>query len=248
MSVGGENLNIKLIAYTPSPEKIVAAASKLCYSNANIETLLEDLNEKKIESFISQLYQMGHESPMEHASFTFGIEGVSRSFLSQITRHRLASYSVQSQRYVKFDDNSELIIPDEIYNNEDALKIFSKCTNNSLNSYLEITNILKSKYISDGIPDKEATKKAIENARAVLPMSSSTKMIVTMNARSLLNFFKLRCCNRAQEEIRQVADEMLKLVRSVAPSIFKYAGPSCLYGECSEGKMSCGRPRYDLKF
>lgn len=241
-------MKVKLITYTPEPEKIIAAAAKLCYSSSDINTLLDGLTDDKISSFVEMLTAIGHESPIEHITFTFGIEGVSRSLLAQITRHRIASFSVQSQRYVE-EKNFEFITPPEIEAIPQATKIFNEQMKSAIDSYNKLADILKekhyNKFISQGMKEKsaklKASKKAIEDARFVLPNACATKMIVTMNARSLQNFFKLRCCNRAQWEIKAVADEMLKLCYEVAPTLFKNAGPSCVNGFCSEGKMSCGR-------
>lgn len=241
-------MKVELITYTPDPEKIIAAAAKLCYSSSDIDTLLDGLTEEKTLRFVEMLTNIGHESPIEHVSFTFGIEGVSRSLLAQITRHRIASFSVQSQRYVE-EKNFEFVIPPEIANDVEAIEIYNKQMQSSIDSYNKIADILKEKhyntFIAQGINEKDArlkaSKKAIEDARFVLPNASTTKIIITMNARSLLNFFKLRCCNRAQWEIKSVADEMLRLCYRVAPTLFKNAGPSCVMGSCSEGKMSCGR-------
>ena len=201
--------SVKLLEYTPNPERTVALAAKLCYSDATIENLQEGLDKGDVNKFIERLRSFGHASPFEHASFTFGIEGVSRSLLAQITRHRIASYSVKSQRYVaanKGEDTFNYVIPQAIEElGEDKIE------------------------------------KSNEDARFVLPNAAETKMVVTMNARSLMNFFNLRCCNRAQWEIREVAWQMLALVLEVAPSIFGNCGASCVAGPCSEGKMSCGK-------
>ena len=104
---------VTLIAHTNDPEKTIAAAAKLCYSDAHIETLLDGLTPEKTAAFLQKLNDFGHASPIEHASFTFGIEGVSRTFLAQVTRHRIASFSVQSQRYVRLED-FRYVIPPEI--------------------------------------------------------------------------------------------------------------------------------------
>ena len=241
-------LNVSLLAYTPQPEYTVAQAAKLCYSSATIEKVGENLTDKKVESFIEMLSEIGHDSPFEHASFTFGIEGISRVLLAQITRHRIASYSVQSQRYVNLEGFS-YIIPPEIQNDESAFCEFQLAMKEAEMHYISISAILKNKHkaalIAEGIEekaaDKAAEKLANEDARFVLPNSCETKMICTFNARSLQNFFRERCCNRAQWEIRELACEMLRLVLEVAPNLFKNSGPSCIAGTCTEGKMSCGK-------
>lgn len=243
-------MKVKLIAHTPEPEKVVAAAAKLCYSNTDIESLLDGLTPEKTTAFIQRLSSMGHESPIEHASFTFAIEGVSRSLLAQITRHRIGSYSVQSQRYVRLD-NFEYTTPAEILDCEEAADIMASAMSAAGQYYEQLAAILKEKHISrlmaDGISEKEAAKKAekmaIEDARCVLPNACTTKMIVTMNARSLRNFFRHRCCNRAQREIRELAEEMLRQVKEVAPTLFANDGPPCLIGPCPEGAMSCGKAK-----
>ena len=239
---------VTLLGHTPEPEKIVAAAAKLCYSAQTVEGLMDGLTPEKTEGFLKMLVSMGHESPVEHASFTFAIEGVSRSFLAQITRHRIASYSVQSQRYVRLSP-FEYVTPDAVKQDPEALAAYEAAMQAAADSYEKISDILKEKYaaefIANGMPEKTARSKAekiaIEDARFVLPNACETKMVVTMNARSLYNFFAHRCCTRAQWEIREVADQMLMLVKEVAPILFAHAGPPCVKGPCPEGKMSCGR-------
>lgn len=239
---------VTLLAHTPDCEKIVAAAAKLCYSSATIEDLSNGLTDEKITSFVDMLSNLGHESPIEHVSFTFGIEGVSRALLAQITRHRIASYSVKSQRYVT-EGCFEYVTPPEISDNPEALALFKETMQRDQEAYDKLAAVLKEKhiktYLDEGKDQKTAErmaeKKAIEDARFVLPNACETKMVVTMNARSLMNFFHHRCCTRAQWEIREVADMMLSLVKEVAPSLFKKAGPSCVRGACPEGKMTCGK-------
>lgn len=241
-------MKVQLLAYTPEPEKVVAAAAKLCYSNAAIDDLLAGLTPEKSREFVEMLATMGHESPTEHVSFTFAIEGVSRALLAQITRHRIASYSVQSQRYVKLEHFTH-VLPPEIEADAEARAAFEEAMEAEGEHYRKITRILKEKhlktFLAQGMEEKAAAraaeKKAIEDARFVLPNACDTKMIVTMNARSLNNFFHHRCCNRAQWEIHELADRMLKLCLGVAPSLFARSGPSCVAGPCPEGKMSCGR-------
>lgn len=241
-------MKVSLIQYTPEPEKLIAASAKLCYSESGCENIMDGLDKDKTISFVKMLAELGHESPIEHVSFTFAIEGVSRSLLAQITRHRHASFSVQSQRYVK-QNNFIYITPPAVASDNSINEIFVKSMNDSFESYNKIADMLERKYIdeniSSGMSEKQAKskaeKKAIEDARYVLPNACETKMVMTMNARSLYNFFKLRCCNRAQWEIRELATEMYKLCYRVAPTLFSAAGPSCCSGSCSEGKMTCGQ-------
>ena len=241
-------MQVKLLAYTPEPEKTVACAAKLCYAAADIDTVYEGLTEEKTASFLEMLQSIGHESPIEHASFTFGIEGVARSLLAQITRHRIASFSVQSQRYVR-EDGFEFVLPPEIAKIPEAKEEFLRAMEEDAQHYQRLTELLKERHkqelLAAGETEKAASRKAekqaIEDARFVLPNACTTKMICTMNARSLLNFFSHRCCNRAQWEIRELATQMLKEVRQAAPHLFGQAGPPCLRGNCPEGKMSCGK-------
>lgn len=241
-------MKVTLIAHTPDPEKTVAAAAKLCYSPSTIDTVMEGLTPEKTESFLRMLGDLGHESPLEHASFTFGLEGVSRAFLAQITRHRIASYSVQSQRYVK-ESCFEYVLPPQIETVPEAREEFLRAMENAQASYEKIAAILteqrKVENLRKGMEEKAAAraaeKTAIEDARFVLPNACDTKMMVTINARSLHNFFRHRCCNRAQWEIRDCARQMLELVLEVAPTLFAHAGPPCANGVCPEGKMSCGQ-------
>ncbi|MBR5222850.1 MAG: FAD-dependent thymidylate synthase [Clostridia bacterium] len=239
--------NVYLLTYTPNPEHSIAAAAKLCYSSSSISDLRNNLTDEKAAQFVEMLSEIGHESPIEHASFTFGIEGVSRALLAQITRHRMASFSVKSQRYVR-EGAFEYVTPPEIENIPEAKKIYDEIMAEDQKRYDALAEILKQQHIktflAEGKDEKTANrlaeKKAIEDARFVLPNACETQMVLTMNARSLMNFFRHRCCNRAQWEIKDVADQMLALVLKVAPNLFKNAGPACVSGPCPEGKMTCG--------
>ena len=241
-------MKVQLIAHTPDPERVIAAAAKLCYSASPATEIMDNLSSEQIERFLDMLAGLGHDSPTEHVTFTFAIEGVSRSLLAQITRHRMASFSVKSQRYVR-EGSFEYVTPPEIAADPEALAIYEEIMTEDQKRYDRLTEILKEKHIktflAEGKDEKTAErmaeKKAIEDARFVLPNSCETQMVMTMNARSLHNFFKIRCCKRAQWEIQDIANQMLELVCNVAPNLFKNAGPSCLNGKCSEGKMSCGK-------
>ena len=240
-------LNVKLIACTPDPEKTIAAAAKICYSSSDAETIMEGLTPEKTEGFLDMLTEIGHASPIEHASFTFAIEGVSRSLLAQITRHRIASYSVQSQRYVR-SDSFEYVTPPEIAAIPEAAEEYRLAMEEDQRHYESLTALLLSKhkaaFLAEGKDEKTATrlaeKKAIEDARFVLPNACTTKIMMTMNARSLYNFFRHRCCNRAQWEIRELAEKMLACCIEASPDLFRRAGPPCVSGGCTEGKMTCG--------
>ena len=236
---------VKLLTYTPEPDKLVAAAAKLCYSDAHIETIMDGLTPEKTDAFLKKLSSMGHQSPTEHAYFTFGIEGVSRTLLAQITRHRIASFSVQSQRYVRLDD-FRYVIPPAIENDPEAKATFIEAMNRDAENYLKEVERLEAIHtkvlMENGASEKDAkrmaSKFANEDARFLLPNACETKMVVTMNARSLHNFFAMRCCNRAQWEIHELADRMLVECKKVAPNLFLDAGPKCMFSSCQEGPMS----------
>ena len=244
---------VYLLGHTPYPEHCVASAAKLCNSSSNIADLRNNFTDEKAAEFVEMLSEIGHESPIEHASFTFGIEGVSRALLAQITRHRMASFSVKSQRYVR-EGSFEYVTPPEIEAIPEAKAIYDEIMAEDQRRYDALAAVLKEKhiktFIAEGKDEKTATrmaeKKAIEDARFVLPNACETQMVMTMNARSLMNFFRHRCCNRAQWEIKDVADQMLALVLQVAPNLFKNAGPACVSGPCPEGKMTCGH-RKEIK-
>ncbi len=240
-------MQVNLISHTPNPESVVAAAARLCYSNTPVAQLMEQMSDAESKRLVRMLADIGHESPMEHAVFTFTIEGVSRTMMAQITRHRMATFSVQSQRYVQLN-NFEYITPPEIASDETSQQLFERAMQKQAEIYEELAQDLAKTHeetlIKSGVDEKtahtKAQKMAIEDARFVLPNACATRMMVSMNARSLMNFFALRCCNRAQWEIREVAQEMLRLAYGVAPALFEHAGPACVSGKCTEGKMSCG--------
>ncbi len=247
---GVNNMKVTLVSYTPNPEKLIASAAKMCYSPSNVQELMDNLTPEKVDKFVAMLQGLGHQSPFEHASFSFAIEGVSRSLLAQITRHRIASFSVKSQRYVR-EGSFEFVIPPEIEAIPDAKAIYLGIMAKEQKAYDDLTEILfnkhKASFLEEGNDDKAASskaeKKAIEDARYVLPNACETKMMVTMNVRQLYHFFSLRGCNRAQWEIRHLAEEMFSLCYKVSPLLFEKAGPSCVYGTCKEGKMSCGQAK-----
>lgn len=234
-----KKLNVRLLRYTPDPEQIIAGAAKLCYSATEIDSLMEKQTPEKARSFVEKLRDMGHESPIEHVVYTFGIEGVSRVLTHQLVRHRIASYSQQSQRYVgehSEKNNTEcfdFIVPPSV-KQAGLGDRFVEMIGTMQEFYDELSNLLRERIGLEG----EANN---QDARYVLPNATETKIIATMNARELLHFLRVRTCNRAQWEIRGLAKEMYKLVLPTAPSLFKYAGPSCISRqECEEGKMGCG--------
>lgn len=235
-------MNVKMLTHTPNPEAVIASAARLCYSNASIDDLmLKSEDEDKTREYIDMLMSLGHESPIEHVTFTFGIEGISRACSHQLVRHRIASYSQKSQRYVN-ETQFEYVTPEAIANDPISKDIYDETMELLQGRYDFIRAGLIQKYVKDGMDEKVAEKKANEDARMVLPNACCTSIIVTMNVRSLFNFFKHRCCNRAQWEIRAVANEMHRQCMEIAQNIFKYAGPECITkGKCPEGKMTCGK-------
>jgi len=239
-------MKVTLLNYTPHPEATIATAAKLCYSNKSIHDLTLKASDDDAAEFIDRLMSLGHESPIEHVTFTFGIEGISRSCSHQLVRHRIASYSQKSQRYVN-EAQFEYVTPEAIEEDPMTEAVYDETMQIIQERYDAIREVLISRYVKRGMDKKDAEKKANEDARMVLPNACCTSIIVTMNVRSLFNFFKHRCCNRAQWEIREMADEMYKLCYAVAPNIFKYAGPGCVTGRCTEGKMSCGKTAEMIK-
>lgn len=212
-------MKVELIRHTPAPEELCGEAAAIC-------TAYDDYG-KALRGALSS----GHESVIEHAAFTFRIEGVSRALLAQITRHRLASFSAESQRYVPMDE-MPVVVPPSIAENEMVLKTY--------NGLMDQIKMFYKAAVALGIPP--------EDARYITPQAAETKIIVTMNARELLHFFELRCCNRAQWEIRALADTMLALCREAAPELFRRAGCACMKNlPCPEGKRSCGHPRASHK-
>ena len=225
-------LNVVLLRHTPEPEEVVAMAAKLCYSPAGVEELKEKIEAKDQAAFVEKLATIGHLSPIEHVSFTFGIEGISRACSHQLVRHRVASYSQQSQRYVR-EEQFDYVIPPSIKHDPAFVKEFERCMDEAQANYTKVLKRLEELGYKG-----EAGQ---QDARYLLPNAAETKIVVTMNARELLHFFRVRCCNRAQWEIREMAGQMLALVKKAAPTIFGKAGPGCLYASCPEGKMTCGK-------
>lgn len=216
---------VKLLSYTKEPEQVVAAAIRQCYASVGAKELKQKIDKPTRERLINQVLASGHTSTLEHASFTFGVEGVSRVTEIQLVRHRVGTaYSIQSGRYVKRGD-AKFVIPTSIKNNKIIYKKYKKILKDVQNLYNEMTDL--------GIK--------AEDARYLQPQSLQTKIVVTFNARALLHFLELRCCRRAQWEIQIMANLMLKTVKKVAPTIFASAGATCTTQKiCWEGKMSCG--------
>ncbi len=215
----------RLIQHTHEPERTIAAAARLCYSTQDAMTLFDGLTHDDTSRLIRLLVNSGHMSALEHASFTFAIAGISRACSHQLVRNRLASYSQQSQRYVDLSTKAAFIVPSTIANSPLA---------DDAQALIDAGRALYGRLIDEGVP--------AEDARYLLPQAVETKIVVTMNARELVHFFRLRCCRRAQWEIRRLALMMLRDSLSVAPVVFETAGPSCLHGACSEGTFGCGQP------
>jgi thymidylate synthase (FAD) len=227
------HLKVILVSHTPDPEKAISAAARLCYSPADIEQVISDAGKDNQSAFLEKLIAVGHLSPVEHASFTFAVEGISRACSHQLVRHRLASYSQQSQRYVGEEEGFAYVIPPAIMEDKELRAHFTGLMEEAGRSYKFIVERLREKGCS--------IESAREDARFVLPNAAETKIIITMNARELLHFFSIRLCNRAQWEIREMAYLMLKLARPLAPALFHNGGPPCLKGKCPEGSRTCGK-------
>lgn len=219
-------MDVTLLYHTPEPERAVATAARLCYAPVGGRELMESLTDEKIRKVLTTIMASGHFSTLEHASYTFAVEGVSRALTHQLVRHRLASFNQQSQRYVKFKEEPPIVRPASVDTNPEATQAFDEAIEACWQAY--------DKLVQAGVP--------AEDARYVLPNACETKIVVTMNIRELMHFFSNRCCNRAQWEIRELAWKMLELVRPTAPFIFRTAGPGCMRGACPEGKMCCGNP------
>lgn len=221
-------MNVYLIGRTEPGDVAVALGARICTSKKGLGEAWDDAIWGDNERIIRNVVNMGHESVLEHMNFTFGIEGVSRVLLAQLTRQRIASFSVQNQRYT--GANLDLVIPD------------SMATAGLLDEVVEAKKAVRKLYekaVSLGVPE--------EDARYFTLQAGKTQLVMTMNARELRHFFSLRCCNRAQWEIRELADRMLRICREEAPAVFEDAGPGCVRGACPEGKKSCGKLRRDLE-
>lgn len=228
--MSNSKLHVKLIEHTPNPEQAITLAARLCYSPIDIDSLQEKVTPEVAKKFITKIMGLGHMSVLEHASFTFGIEGISRVTSHQLVRHRVASFSQQSQRYVPVGEDFDFVIPPSIADSDKIID--GKTASEHFLDFMRISGKYYADFAKAGI--------LAEDARYCLPNATETKIILTMNARELLHFFELRCCDRAQWEIRAMAIEMLRLVYNIAPTIFENAGPTCVRGKCNEGDMSCG--------
>ena len=221
--------SVALLASTPKPDELVAAAARLCYRDVTAADLLLGETESLSEELLGHIWRSGHHSPFEHAVFTFAVDGLSRVASHQLVRHRIASFSQQSQRYVRMDA-ADVVVPPAVAAHPEAARLFAQQAQAAHETY--------KKLLSLGIP--------AEDARFVLPHGWETRLVLTMNARELHHFFRLRLCRRAQWEIREMARLMLSECRRAAPFLFRKAGPSCLFGPCVEARP-CGRPYKDME-
>ena len=201
-------MHVELLYHTPDPERAIATAARLCYAPVGAAELMETMPPERIKSVLTTIMSSGHFSTLEHASYTFAVDGVSRALTHQLVRHRIASFNQQSQRYVKFTGDVAVVKPESIAGNAEASEAFDKAIQAAVDAYHAL--------LEAGVPAEDA--------------------------RYLLHFFSLRCCNRAQWEIRDMAHRMLELARPTAPFIFADAGAPCVRGTCPEGKMTCGNP------
>ncbi len=228
------DLKVTLLQYTPLPERAVASAGRLCYAPVGAAELKEAMSDDDVRRLVRGLVRSGHMSALEHAVFTFAVDGISRACSHQLVRHRVASYSQQSQRYVRFGSDGGFVTPPHIASSPEARAVFEEAMDNARRSYERLVAL--------GIGEGRGNESVFEDARFVLPNAAETKIVVSMNARELRHFFSLRCCRRAQWEINRLAWVMRFLVSSVAPLLFESTGPGCMTGGCPEGKMSCGTP------
>jgi thymidylate synthase (FAD) len=215
-------LKVKLLRYTADAELLCGTAAQTTIKSGKPSEILEKIDSETAKRKIKMVTGYGHASVIEHASFTFSLEDVSRAMTHQLVRHRIASYTQQSQRYVTYDTLEKYVTPPSITDNDEAKKTFDDALEKISETYQKLLKI--------GIPK--------EDARFILPNAAKTNIIVTMNARELRHFFNLRCCARAQWEIIEVAVEMLKQAKKAAPALFENCGPTCVeLGYCTEGKM-----------
>lgn len=224
---------VQLVRHSVEPEALTALGARLCYAGGDIDKLLQAIESKDQKAFVEKIMSMGHESVLEHVSFTFLIEGVSRVLLAQLTRHRIASFSVQSQRYVSYASGFGYIIPPAI----------EQLGSEAVAEYEAQMAQMQRWYEDWQKKLGDAGEKSNEDARFVLPNACETRILLTMNARELRHFFALRMCSRAQWEIRQMANTMFEQCVKVAPAMFGDAGPGCLRGACPEGEKTCGKAR-----
>ncbi len=227
-------LQVTLLQHTPDPDRAVAIAGRLCYAPVSAAELKEEMTDEAVAKLVRILVRSGHHSALEHASFTFAVDGVSRACTHQLVRHRVASYNQQSQRYVNFGGGDSFVMPPTVAANAEAKEVFLAAMDQARAAYDKLVEL--------GLAEGRGKESVQEDARFVLPNAAETKIVVTMNTRELRHFLQVRCCNRAQWEIRDLAWRMRAMLKEIAPNLFEGTGPGCLYGDCPEGKMTCGKP------
>ena len=219
-------MEVALLNHTSDPERAIASAARLCYAPVGAVELMETMSDEQIRKVLATIMKSGHHSALEHASYTFAIDGVSRALTHQLVRHRLASFNQQSQRYVAYHGEPETVTPPSIESDDGLNTLFNAAIRGAYDTYAAL--------LEAGIP--------AEDARYILPSACASKIVVSMNIRELLHFCTLRCCRRAQWEIQELGNRMLALATPTAPYIFMDAGASCRRGPCPEGAMTCGKP------
>ena len=214
-------MRVRLIQHTPEPLRTLYVAARTCYSPAG-PLSIEEATREKIETLIEKVFRSGHESILEHVSFTFGIEGVSRVLTHQLVRHRIASFSQQSQRYVKMEEG--VVVPPSIKKKREAMELFQKGIDHAWEIYRGLLEM--------GI------KK--EDARFILPNATPSSIVMTMNLRELIHTSGLRLCFRAQWEIRMLFTYIKREVKKVDRFLADFLQPRCIHlGYCPE-KKTCG--------
>lgn len=246
---------VEIISHTQCPYDVISVAAKTCYSSMDLDDLMRKFTDAERLKLIKSLEDSKHESPFEHVSITFAISNISRACSHQLVRHRIASFSQRSQRYVD-ETGFDYFVPVNINSNKNIKEHYTCFMNKVGVIYEELKEDLLNYFIEEyrKVQNKEpdtthirAFKKMVgEEARYVLPNACSTQLVMTMNVRSLWNFFNLRCCNRAQAEINELAWEMLRQCKKRWPLLFEHAGPDCMNGICKEKPgFSCGRPPFE---
>lgn len=192
----------------------LATIANRCYTNLTFSDIIDKIHDGRLnaETLIERLIKSGHMSIFEHVLFTFNIEDISVACLGQLTRHRLASFSVRSLRYNNLakDEDINVVIPEGL-EYRDVNEIYLKSITDSYNNYCKL---IEKGYLP-------------EQARYVLPQGIKTSLIMSMNLRELFHFFELRNCNRADKEIHQLAQLMLKELDKESKFLFSFVKRSC---------------------
>jgi len=226
-------LRVTLLNHTPEPERTVVAAALLCYQKGSPEEAWERAGKEKLRlRLFEELVRQGHGSTLEHPSFTFGIEGISRACSHQLVRHRLASYNQQSQRYVDVGDPDYFVKPDSLADDGGR---FEEVLGQTVAYYRETIE----RFAEKGKKGEQAQ----EDARYIIPNAGKTNLIWTTNLRNLLHVSHVRLCSRAQWEIRRMMHACRRAMEGPFPLIAKYMVVKChpyALGYCDEEFRSCG--------